>query len=109
MHPSHNDSIIEQFTKQAKPFAKKQGHSDERAFRVMYELTDVNHDDIVLDLACGPGLVSCAFVKVTKHVTGIDVTPLPEKASTYDKIEKLRDPHMQEQTIRGITGYGKEV
>jgi len=29
----------------------------------------------VLDVACGPGLLACAFARVTRHVTGIDVTP----------------------------------
>jgi ubiquinone/menaquinone biosynthesis C-methylase UbiE len=31
--------------------------------------------DTVLDVACGPGLLTCAFATVTTHVTGIDVTP----------------------------------
>src|SRR5580704_11887678 len=31
--------------------------------------------DIVLDVACGPGLMACAFAKVARHVTGIDLTP----------------------------------
>jgi SAM-dependent methyltransferase len=29
----------------------------------------------VLDVACGPGLVAAAFVRVARHVTGIDLTP----------------------------------
>jgi len=77
----HTASIIDQFTKQANPFAKKQGHSDERAFKLMYDLTKVTNTDSVLDVACGPGLVSCAFAKIAKHVTGIDITPaMIEKA-----------------------------
>src|SRR4029453_9168085 len=31
--------------------------------------------DTVLDVACGPGLVVCAFAKVVRHATGIDITP----------------------------------
>ncbi len=86
----HEKTIIDQFTKQARPFAKKRGHSDERAFKVMYELTDVNYDDIVLDLACGPGLVSCAFAKIAKHVTGVDITPaMIEMAKALQKEESL--------------------
>ena len=29
----------------------------------------------LLDVACGPGLVACAFARVAKEVTGIDLTP----------------------------------
>jgi ubiquinone/menaquinone biosynthesis C-methylase UbiE len=29
----------------------------------------------VLDVACGPGLLACAFARVAKHATGIDMTP----------------------------------
>jgi SAM-dependent methyltransferase len=29
----------------------------------------------VLDVACGPGTVTCAFAEVTAHATGIDLTP----------------------------------
>ena len=85
----HTESIIDQFTKQADPFAKKQGHSDERAFKLMYDLTKTDNNDTVLDVACGPGLVSCAFAKVAKHVTGIDITPaMIERAKLLQK-EKL--------------------
>lgn len=71
----HTESIIDQFTKQADPFARKLGHSDERAFKLMREITKIDGSDVVLDVACGPGLVSCAFARIAKHVTGIDITP----------------------------------
>jgi len=29
----------------------------------------------VLDIACGPGLVVCAFARIVRHATGIDLTP----------------------------------
>jgi SAM-dependent methyltransferase len=29
----------------------------------------------VLDVACGPGILACAFAKQARHVTGIDITP----------------------------------
>ncbi|MGO9259968.1 MAG: class I SAM-dependent methyltransferase [Bryobacteraceae bacterium] len=31
--------------------------------------------DSVLDVACGPGVVVCAFAEVVRHATGIDLTP----------------------------------
>jgi SAM-dependent methyltransferase len=38
-------------------------------------LTGVTFRDTVLDVACGPGLVACAFAAVARQVTGIDLTP----------------------------------
>lgn len=29
----------------------------------------------MLDVACGPGLISIEFAKISRHVTGIDITP----------------------------------
>jgi ubiquinone/menaquinone biosynthesis C-methylase UbiE len=70
---THNSKIIEQFTLQAKPFSQVPGHAD--SLDKLVELSKVNSNSIVLDLACGPGLVACEFAKVAKHVTGIDITP----------------------------------
>jgi ubiquinone/menaquinone biosynthesis C-methylase UbiE len=36
---------------------------------------EVRAEDTVLDVACGPGLMACAFAAVAGHVTGIDLTP----------------------------------
>jgi hypothetical protein len=53
----HQTSIIQQFTRQAGPFADMPEHSQESAFRLMLESTCVTSRDTVLDVACGPGLV----------------------------------------------------
>lgn len=71
----HQASIIEQFTRQAGPFADMPEHSQESAFRLMLESTVVTSCDTVLDVACGPGLVACAFAARAAQVTGIDITP----------------------------------
>jgi ubiquinone/menaquinone biosynthesis C-methylase UbiE len=72
---THNESIISQFTKQAIPYSKRHNVSNENELKQLVELTKANKNDIVLDLACGPGIVSCAFAKIVNHVTGIDLTP----------------------------------
>jgi ubiquinone/menaquinone biosynthesis C-methylase UbiE len=72
---THNESIISQFTKQAIPYRKRHNVSNENELKQLVELTKANRNDIVLDLACGPGIVSCAFAKIVNHVTGIDLTP----------------------------------
>lgn len=72
---THNESIISQFTKQAIPYSKRHSVSNENDLMQLVELTKANGNDIVLDLACGPGIVSCVFAKIVNHVTGIDLTP----------------------------------
>lgn len=69
----HDDTIIQQFSLQAKPFAEVPGHSD--ALQLLIQCSGVVQSDLVLDVACGPGLVACAFAEHVAHVTGIDITP----------------------------------
>ena len=73
--PSHRDLILDQFTRQAVPFSTSPGIKDEQALRLMVEFTGAGPQDTVLDVACGGGIVVCAFAKVVKHATGIDLTP----------------------------------
>jgi SAM-dependent methyltransferase len=72
---SHHDAVRDQFTKQAIPFSNAPGVRDEEALRLLLEFTDAGPQDTVLDVACGPGVVVCAFARVTRHATGIDLTP----------------------------------
>ena len=72
---SHRDLILDQFTRQAVPFSTAPGIKDEQALRLIVEFTGAGPQDTVLDVACGGGIVVCAFAKVVKHATGIDLTP----------------------------------
>jgi len=72
MH-SHQQKIIEQFTQQAVPFTQVAGHHD--AIDLLVDVTHPVPEDTLLDVACGPGLVACAFANYCRHVTGLDVTP----------------------------------
>ena len=67
--------IVEQFTKQAVPFAHMPHHNDQDTNRLVIETAGIGSDDTVLDVACGPGLITCAVAGVARHVTGIDITP----------------------------------
>ena len=69
----HRAEIIRQFSRQAIPFAQVPGHSD--AMQLLVQLAEVNADDDVLDVACGPGLVACEFARHARRVVGIDITP----------------------------------
>ena len=73
--PSHSDLILDQFTRQAAPFNTARTIADESALRLLVEFSGATRDDTVLDVACGGGLVVCAFAQVARHATGIDVTP----------------------------------
>jgi ubiquinone/menaquinone biosynthesis C-methylase UbiE len=86
---THNSKIIEQFTLQAKPFSEVPGHAD--SLNKLVELSKANSNSTVLDLACGPGLVSCEFAKVAKNVTGIDITP----AMIEQARKRQQDNHLQ--------------
>jgi ubiquinone/menaquinone biosynthesis C-methylase UbiE len=66
----HQRLILDQFTKQAVAFSQMPNHSPE----LLLAASEVGPDDTVLDVACGPGLMACAFAKVARHVTGIDLT-----------------------------------
>jgi ubiquinone/menaquinone biosynthesis C-methylase UbiE len=71
----HSELIVDQFTRQAVPFATAAVIKDEAALRLLVEFSGAGPDDTVLDVACGPGLVVCAFARVVRHATGIDLTP----------------------------------
>jgi SAM-dependent methyltransferase len=67
--------IVEQFTKQAVPFSEMPHHNDEDTNRLVIETAGISPEDTVLDVACGPGLITCAVARIARHVTGIDITP----------------------------------
>ncbi len=72
---THNDRIVDQFTRQAAPFARKHEHSSAEAHQLMLNALALSPEDRLLDVACGPGLTACAFAPLAGHVTGIDLTP----------------------------------
>lgn len=74
-HVEQNERILDQFTLQAVPFAKAISHSAEDSLRLLLETAQVSAEDEVLDIACGPGIVSCAFADVARRVTGMDLVP----------------------------------
>jgi ubiquinone/menaquinone biosynthesis C-methylase UbiE len=82
----HQRLILEQFTRQAVPFSQMQNHSPE----LLLAASGAGPEDTVLDVACGPGLMACAFAKVARHVKGIDLTPaMIEQAKVMQQSEGL--------------------
>ncbi|MFZ0662471.1 MAG: methyltransferase domain-containing protein [Acidobacteriaceae bacterium] len=71
----HNAEIVDQFTRQAESFARAQSTRNEDLLQRIVQAARPRPDDTVLDVACGPGILACAFARVTRHATGIDLTP----------------------------------
>lgn len=72
---SHDELILDQFTRQAPLFARAESIQSEEILRRIIAMAHPKPDDTVLDVACGPGLVTCAFARVVRNATGIDLTP----------------------------------
>jgi SAM-dependent methyltransferase len=75
MPSNHNSRILDQFTRQAAPFAAATAIRNQEVLDRIVQWARTGPEDTVLDVACGPGLLACAFAKVAKHATGIDMTP----------------------------------
>lgn len=88
--PSHNEKILDQFSRQAVPFSTAAPIRDDKALRLLVTSAGTTASDHVLDVACGPGLVVCAFAEVAERVTGIDLTPaMIERAATLARDKGL--------------------
>ena len=75
MMTTHQESILDQFSRQAVSFSQSPGHTNEESLRLLMEMVGLVGEDMVLDVACGTGIVACAFARIARHVTGIDITP----------------------------------
>jgi SAM-dependent methyltransferase len=71
----HDNRIIDQFTRWARPFAELPVHSDADGMARLLAAAAIEPHMQVLDTACGPGIVACAAAPHAARVTGIDLTP----------------------------------
>lgn len=81
----HNEQILDQFTRQAESFALAPAHSTEDSLRVFLNTVAVTPADTALDVACGPGIISCALGSIARQVTGVDLVP-----AMLDQARKLQ-------------------
>jgi ubiquinone/menaquinone biosynthesis C-methylase UbiE len=72
---SHQSRILDQFTRQAGPFAQAQAIRNQQALERIVKLAEAGPEDTSLDVACGPGLLACAFARTVRHAVGLDLTP----------------------------------
>jgi ubiquinone/menaquinone biosynthesis C-methylase UbiE len=73
--PDHSELIQDQFTRQAGVFNAAGTITNEQALKMITEAGRAASNDTVLDVACGGGIVVCAFAPHVRHATGIDMTP----------------------------------
>ena len=71
----HSELILDQFTRQATVFSTAAPITDEGALQMIVTAARPGPDDTMLDVACGGGIVVCAFAPNVRHATGIDFTP----------------------------------
>ena len=87
---SHRSRILDQFTRQAVPFSQSPAIRNQEALNFIVRAAGAGPDDDVLDVACGPGLLVCAFARVARHATGIDITPaMLDQARTAQREQGL--------------------
>jgi SAM-dependent methyltransferase len=97
---SHRDRILDQFTRQAAPFAASAAIRNEEVLNRTVQWAGTGPEDTVLDVACGPGLLACAFAKVAEHVTGVDMTPA--------MLEQARKTQ-QDQGLKNVSWHRGDV
>jgi ubiquinone/menaquinone biosynthesis C-methylase UbiE len=103
---SHNDNIISQFSKQAIPFTKLSQHSNQYGLDLMLKLCAPKQKDVVLDIACGTGIISCEFAKEVSHVTGIDLTPaMIEQAKVLQQEKQLYNMSWKTGDVSNLPFY----
>ena len=66
---------VAQFTVHAEAFARAAVVNDERALDVLADLAAVGPGHRVVDVACGPGIVTCRLAAGGASVVGVDLTP----------------------------------
>jgi ubiquinone/menaquinone biosynthesis C-methylase UbiE len=72
---AHSERILDQFTRQAPAFSAAAMITDDTVLAMIVERAGAGASDTVLDVACGPGIVVCAFAPHVQHATGVDFTP----------------------------------
>ncbi|MBN1298990.1 MAG: class I SAM-dependent methyltransferase [Actinobacteria bacterium] len=85
---NHENLILSQFSKQAIPFSNIPGHSDKAVFDLIIKTSGITKNDTVLDVACGPGILSLALAEMARNVFGIDKVPDMIKRAKQLQLEK---------------------
>lgn len=71
----HHEEILDQFTRQAAQFAQSPTARNEDLLNAILRMAQPQPQESMLDVACGPGMLACAFAPHVRHATGVDLTP----------------------------------
>jgi ubiquinone/menaquinone biosynthesis C-methylase UbiE len=86
----HQERVLQEFNDRAEAFATAPAITDPEALKLLLEMSGANPRDTVLDVACGAGVVLCAFARVVRHATGIDITPaMIQRAQSLQQEDRL--------------------
>lgn len=100
---SHNARIVDQFTRQAVPFSQSPSVSNQEALNKIVQAAEAGPADTSLDIACGPGLLVCAFARVVRFATGIDLTPaMLEQARKIQREQGLNNVSWQQGDVTAL-------
>jgi ubiquinone/menaquinone biosynthesis C-methylase UbiE len=100
---SHRERILDQFTRQAVPFSQSPSVSNQEALNAIVRAAKAGPQDTSLDIACGPGLLVCAFARVVRFATGIDLTPaMLEQARKLQQEQGLTNVSWQEGDVTAL-------
>lgn len=69
----HAARIQTQFSQQADTFAGVPAHSSADLMQVLLTMAAPEPAEVALDVACGPGIVTCALAPHVRHITGQDI------------------------------------
>jgi ubiquinone/menaquinone biosynthesis C-methylase UbiE len=84
----HQAEILDQFTRQAEPFLRRHSSGKDALLELMFDCASPRPADSILDVACGPGIISCFFARRVGHVTGIDAVPAMLERAAHLQAER---------------------
>ena len=96
-HQAQNEQVLDQFTRQAESYAKLTGTGRGATASPFLDAIHPLATDRVLDVACGVGRLTLMIARLTRRVTGIDLT-----AAMIDQARSL-------QSQQGITNVDWRV
>ena len=71
----HLQRVTQEFTRQAATFASSVAITDEQLTRRLCEAVGANGAGTILDVACGPGIITTALAEKARAVVAFDLTP----------------------------------
>src|SRR6266705_3702610 len=73
--PNHDNRVRDEFTRQAETFSASSAITDADLTQRFIDALGEAARGSVLDVACGPGILSAAIAKTASEVVAFDLTP----------------------------------